>query len=219
MMPALQEFRSLPTSSSQVASDTDRFVASQGAFFPEDHVLSDFGLQPARNLVLVANASGTLLQRGAQATASREHLFNSLVALKVAISQYAMHLSSQERHRLFEELDSKINEDDWHEEDLLPRTNSFIDFLKWMIHAKYFKWTSIGVSAAGTILVAWKTTNVMLTANFEKPGSVRWTAQVKSANGEVGQSAGISTLRLFADQALFYLRQISDAQADQHHQP
>jgi hypothetical protein len=68
--------------------------------------------------------------------------------------------------RMFVELDAKINADDWHENDTLPSTSSFVQFLKWMIYPKFFKWTSIGVSAAGTIMVAWGTPRILLTADF-----------------------------------------------------
>jgi hypothetical protein len=221
MMSALQDsFRSLPTFSSRLAGDDDisRLVSSDRGFFYADHIFPSFQHAFSTNLVLQANGSRTLVQREIQAKAFSERLFDSLVSLKVAFSQYAMHLDSNERHRLFEELDSKLNVDDWHEDDALPRPTSFVDFLKWMIHAKYFDWTSIGVSAEGTILVAWKTPRAMLTANFENSGSVRWTAQVKSENGEVGQSAGKCTLRLFTEQALFYLGRTLDGQVDQHQQ-
>jgi hypothetical protein len=135
-----------------------------------------------------------------------EHIFDTLVSLKVAVSQYAMHLGRDERARLFEELDSKINVEDWHEGDKLPTPQSFVEFLKWMIYSKHSEWTSIGVSSQGSILVAWRTPKVLLTANFEAKDSVRWTAQVKSSAGDVGYSAGKCTLRLFAEQAMFYLR-------------
>jgi hypothetical protein len=134
-----------------------------------------------------------------------ERIFDTLVSLKVAVSQYAMHLGAVERARLFEELDSKINADDWHEDDILPATSSFHEFLKWMIYSKHSEWTSIGVSSQGTILVAWRKPQVLLTANFEAKDSVRWTAQIRSPAGEVGHSAGKCTLRLFAEQAMFYL--------------
>jgi hypothetical protein len=134
-----------------------------------------------------------------------EKIFDSLVSLKVAVSAYAMHLSADERSRLFAELDDKINVDDWHEEDKLPAVNSFLQFLKWMIYAHHHKWTSIGISAAGTIMVAWRTSRVLLTADFVRENEVRWTAQLAGENGEVGHTAGRCGLRLFSEQALFYL--------------
>jgi hypothetical protein len=135
-----------------------------------------------------------------------EKIFNSLVSLKVAVAAYAMHLDGDERARLFAALDDKINVDDWHEDDALPAVRSFVDFLKWMIFARHHDWTSIGVSAAGTITVAWRTPRVLLTADFVHENEVRWTAQLKGENGEVGHTAGRCGLRLFSEQALFYLK-------------
>ncbi len=138
-----------------------------------------------------------------------EEVFDSLVSLKVAVATYAMHLDQAERQRLFDELDSKLNVDDWHEGDTLPAQTSFVAFLKWMIFSKYFRWTSIGVSNDGNILVAWNTPSVLLTANFAPAGIVRWTAQVNSQNGEIGHSVGKCPLRLFSEHALFYLQRTS----------
>jgi hypothetical protein len=162
----------------------------------------------AENRIVMGAGTSRIIVRPATLGASFEgKIFGSLVALKVALSYYAMHLSADERHRICEQLDSIINTEDWHEEDELPKLLSFQDFLKWMIYSRYFKWTSIGVSNEGNILVAWKTDRVLLTANFEGAGNVRWAAKVTSGSGEVGHSVGSCPLRLFAEQALFYLRQ------------
>ena len=145
-----------------------------------------------------------------EGTSFSEQIFNSLVGLKVAVSQYAMHLSHAERHRIFAELDSVINVDDWHEGDELPKIAAFQDFLKWMIYSKYNKWLSLGVSDTGHLLVAWKTPRVLLTGEFSGATSqdaLKWTAQIKSDKGETGYTVGKCPLRLFASQALFYLDQ------------
>ena len=137
-------------------------------------------------------------------------VFKSLVALKVAVSQYAMHLSNSERHRIFAELDSVINTDDWHEDDQLPKIEAFKDFLRWMIYSKYNKWISIGVSDDGHLLVAWKTDRILLTARFSGLAgqeAVRWTVQITSKKGETGYTVGKCPLRLFSEQALFYLKE------------
>jgi hypothetical protein len=135
-----------------------------------------------------------------------EKLFDSLVSLKVAVATYAMHLSADERSQLFAELDEKINPDGWHQDDTFPGVESFVQFLKWMIFAGHHKWTSIGVSSAGTITVAWRTPRVLLTADFVRENDVRWTAQITNQTGEIGHTAGRCGLRLFSEQALFYLK-------------
>jgi hypothetical protein len=162
------------------------------------------------NLTLAGNRAADTEVRRATAQSFEERIFDAGVALKVAVSKFAMHLSAEERHRLFAELDDKINVDDWHEEDKLPAPASFVQFLKWMIYTRQSSWTSIGVSPAGTITVAWRTPKVLLTADFDVTNSVRWTARQTGENGEVGHSAGKCTLKLFADQAMFYLKPAGD---------
>jgi len=159
-----------------------------------------------QQILLGSRTPQTITRLAPQESSFEERLFGSLASLKIAVSQYAMHLSSDERHRIFEQLDFLINVDDWHEEDNLPKPQSFMDFLKLMIYSKYFRWTSIGVSHEGNLLVAWKTDRVLLTANFADQDTVRWTAQISSENGEMGHAAGKCSLRLFSEQALFYLR-------------
>ncbi len=148
--------------------------------------------------------AGTLLRSVPQQTSYEEKIFNSLVSLKVAVSQYAMHLPNEERDRLFARLDEVINVEDWHEEDTFPILGSFINFLKWIIFSKDFGWSSIGVSDEGNILVAWTTSNLVLTANFFPQNKVTWTATIESESGPA-HSVGSGTLQHFAKQALFYL--------------
>jgi hypothetical protein len=131
-------------------------------------------------------------------------IFDSLVSLKVAVSEYAMHLSQEERNRIFNRLDAVINVEDWHEEDTLPRLDSFKDFLKWMIYAKRYDWASIGVSESGNTLIAWTTPDVTLTASFGGKNNVSWTATIETVKPQ-DHAVGRYTLRNFAKQALFYL--------------
>jgi hypothetical protein len=133
-----------------------------------------------------------------------EKIFDSLVSLKVAVSQYAMHLPKEERFRLFARLDELINVEDWHEDDTLPTSSSFVSFLKWIIFSENFSWSSIGVSNDGNLLVAWTTPNVTMTANFFPQDRVSWSAEVDSQSG-IAHMVGIGPLQHFAKQALFYL--------------
>ena len=158
------------------------------------------------DVVLAPGQNGEALIRQPAVASFEERLFDALVSLKVSGSFLAMHLSAEERRRLFEALDDTINVEDWHEDDKLPTADSFQAFLRWMIYSRNVDWTSIGVSETGTILVAWRTRRGLLTADFESANSVRWTAKLVGDEGEVGHSAGRCPLRLFAEQAGFYLR-------------
>ena len=178
----------------------------------------DAPLPEGKRVLLGNRERHTFLQTVPDSASLEAQIFNSLVSLKVAVSQYAMHLSTEERHRIFEELDYLINVDDWHEGDTLPNIVAFRDFLKWMIYSKYFKWISLGVSEEGGMLVAWKTKRVLLTARFSGLAGqegVRWTAEMTSDKGEVGHAVGKCPLRLFAEQAMFYLRG-AENEAEQH---
>ena len=166
-------------------------------------------LPKGQKVILAPEQREVFRQSIPQSTSFEESIYNSLVSLKVAVSQYAMHLSNDERRRIFHELDTVINISDWHEGDVLPDPTAFQDFLKWMIYSKYSKWISIGVANDGGLLVAWKTMRVLLTAKFSGIGgqeAVRWTAKIQSEDGEIGHAVGKCPLRLFAEQALFYLR-------------
>jgi hypothetical protein len=154
--------------------------------------------------VVLGNRDTTSLHRAVTAKTFAEAIFNSLVELKVGVAQYAMHLSSNVRSKLFSDLDDVINVDDWYEGDTLPRAPSFRDFLKWTIYSKRFNWTSIGVSDEGDILVAWRSDNAMIAARYDGYGRVWWTA-TKEVAGEKNHAAGDSSLEFFEEDARRYL--------------
>src|ERR1700676_1059471 len=137
MSAALQAQASFPTTSatfSNIAPIERELIDMQretvAAWSAKIQKLTD-----QRHYLLSSNKPQTVTRVDPQQSSFEERIFGSLAALKIAVSQYAMHRSSSERHRIFDQLDFVINEDDWHEEDSLPRTQSFQDFLKWMIYS------------------------------------------------------------------------------------
>jgi hypothetical protein len=134
----------------------------------------------------------------------QESLFNALVGLKVAVSTYAMHLLPADRDRLFSEFDYLLESESWDEEDVLPRPESLVAFLKWIIYSGDNSWTSIGIGNEGNILAAWHDERLQLTANFDID-SVKWTVRA-NVNRALQSAAGRSSLSYFRDQAKFYLK-------------
>jgi hypothetical protein len=153
---------------------------------------------------VLPNAGAKQVMRSVQRDGIEDRVFYSLVALKVAVSRYAMHLSQDDRHRLFMALDNLLNPDNWYEEDVLPLPSSFVNFLKWMLYARNFDWESLGISDEGTILVAWLAPRVQLTADFHEDERVVWTSRVESTSGEE-YAAGSSSLQYFSRQFRFFL--------------
>ena len=62
----------------------------------------------------------TVVREALAASGFEERIFNVLVRLKVTFAEFAIHLSHDERERIFRQLDDIINVKDWHEEDELP---------------------------------------------------------------------------------------------------
>lgn len=163
--------------------------------------------KPAEQSRLVVGDSHpiTIQQTGIGGEPFETRVFDALVALKVAISQYAMHLSSNDRHKLFDQLDFVVNVDDWHEEDALPVVQSFQNFLKWIVYTKNTRWSSVGFDDEGMLLVAWKTRNSLLTANFGAKAEVTWTARRDREESGQEIAAGRYSLKFFAKQCEMYL--------------
>ena len=126
-----------------------------------------------------------------------EQVFANLIHLKIAVSEYAMHLPLLDRGRLYCALDDLLDLDAWHEGDELPRIESFRNFLKWAIYAKDFAWTSLGLSEEGELLVAWRQPNFIATARFGTDTKVRWTTRLESENG-TELAAGICSMQHFS---------------------
>lgn len=131
---------------------------------------------------------------------------DTLVELKAAAAQYAMHMSSAQREAIFGQLADIINVDDWYEDDEFPKLSSFKDLLTWSIYAALPQWDSLGVDDDGDILVAWHSDAITLTANFDGNRLVRWTSRYQSEKDVVAHAAGDCSLRQFAKQAKFYLQ-------------
>lgn len=129
----------------------------------------------------------------------------TLVELKAAAAQYAMHLSADQRETIFDQLENIINVEDWYEDDQFPKLSAFKDLLAWSIYAALPQWHSFGVDDDGDVLVAWHSDEVTLTANFDGNRLVRWTSRYRDDGDSVAHAAGDCSLRQFAKQAKFYL--------------
>lgn len=159
---------------------------------------------PREQYILSGKSPKTIVRESPNQSTLENRVFDSGVKMKVAVSQYAMHLSQETREKLFQDLDEVVNVEDWYDEDALPREESFRDFLKWTIYSKRFNWISIGISEEGNVLVAWKSEHALLTASFEGNSRVIWAVKRVSEEGET-HVAGNSPLQFFEREASFYL--------------
>jgi hypothetical protein len=120
------------------------------------------------------------------------HLFD----LKVIVAQYSMHLSSEKRERLFTQLDRIMAADSWHDDDPLPKVDSFRGFLKWALYSRWRSWSGIGFSNEGNLLVAWRAGEDRVTAEILGAEKIKWSTSVL-IDGEREIAAGICSLKRF----------------------
>lgn len=82
-------------------------------------------------------------------------IFDNSVALKVAVSRLAMHLSDRYRIGLFREVDRLLDFENWDDNSSLGDIRSFETFLRAVLYNRIRKIPSLGISQ-GRILAAWR---------------------------------------------------------------
>jgi len=82
-------------------------------------------------------------------------LFDNGAQLKVSFSQIAMHLTTEWRTSIFEQLDFLLNSEDWQEDSALIEVPTFMTFLRFLIFAAPNRLPSLGISPNGNVLAAW----------------------------------------------------------------
>lgn len=141
-----------------------------------------------------------VVSQNVSSRASSPELFVQLPStamdFKVATAQFAMHLPSEDRNRLFSELDYLLNAEGWDEEDSVPPIAPYTNFLRWLIATRRMDWSSLGFDADGNLLGAFVGEKGTVTAAFFAAPIVHWTAGFTTEDGEE-ISAGQSPLRSF----------------------
>ena len=113
-------------------------------------------------------------QRTAETRSYIERLYDSLATAKILTAKVAMHLDSEWRNRLFEQLDDLLDADDWHEEDPPFGAGSYMTFLRLIILLNPMRRPGLGVSNAGNLIAAWTNTEDRLTFELMPNDNVRW---------------------------------------------
>lgn len=104
----------------------------------------------------------------------QERLFDALASVKILTSQIAMHLDSEWRTRLFQQLDSIHDPDEWEDGDEPIHQGSFATFLKAILSISPERRPGLGLSSAGHLIAAWTTDQDRLTIEFLPEDRIRW---------------------------------------------
>jgi hypothetical protein len=125
-------------------------------------------------------------------------LFEALAAVKIHTSTVAMHLDKEWRDKLFRQLDSLHDMDEWELDDEPIQKASFDTFLKAMLSIKPKRRPGLGLSHAGHLVAAWTTNQDRLTIEFLAHDRVRWVLSRKLAGDEPERFAGETRIELLA---------------------
>jgi hypothetical protein len=118
-----------------------------------------------------------------------EPLFNISAQLKVLVSKVSMHLPDDWCRRLFRKIDHLHDPDDWEASDIPVQQDSFMSFLRLILQIGALDRMSLGVSAAGHLLLGWISNQDSLTLEFAGAEEIRW-AVVRHIGGQRESAAG-----------------------------
>jgi hypothetical protein len=127
-------------------------------------------------------------QTEGQALESRA--FDALAGAKILTSQVAMHLEQEFRNRLFRQLDSLHETDQWEEGDEPLDQSSFQAFLKAILTIRPHRTPGLGLSQAGNLIAAWTTGRDRLTIEFLPNDWVSWVLARYDETDEPARYAG-----------------------------
>ena len=127
-----------------------------------------------------------------------ERLFDATANVKILTAQVAMHLDREWRDRLFLQLDSIHDPDEWEEQDSPIQHVSFSTFLKAIFEIKPKVMPGLGLSNGGNLVAAWTSDRTRLTIEFISGDRVRWVLS-SYPDGELEQFAGTASVTRLSD--------------------
>ena len=123
-----------------------------------------------------------------------EKLYDALARVKLLTAQVAMHLDTEWRSRIFEQLDDLLDAEDWHEDDDPIKVSSFETFLRMIIFHNPPRRPGFGVSNRGYLIAAWTSGLDRLTIEYLPNDTVRWVLSCE-VDGEAERAAGETSVR------------------------
>ncbi len=123
-----------------------------------------------------------------------EKLYDALARVKLLTAQVAMHLDTEWRSRIFEQLDDLLDAEDWHEDDDPIKASSFQTFLRMIIFHNPSRRSGFGVSNRGYLIAAWTSGSDRLTTECRPNDTVRWVLSCE-VDGETERAAGETAVR------------------------
>lgn len=118
-----------------------------------------------------------------------ERLFDATSSVKMLTAQVAMHIDKKWRDKLFGQIDSLHDLDEWDTDDKPVKKSSFKTFLKAILQIKPQQHPGLGLTYEGCLIAAWTTGEDQLTTEFLPNDRVRWVL-TRNIGGEIERAAG-----------------------------
>lgn len=116
-------------------------------------------------------------------------LYESRAAFKIYASQVSMHLGREWLHKLFSQIDSLLDVDEWDPRDPPPQLRTAQTFLRMLLTLKVARKPGLGVSPTGNLVAAWTVDKNRLTVECFPEDRVRWVLS-RVRGDEVERAAG-----------------------------
>lgn len=154
--------------------------------------MSDYTNQVSRNIsgLMIPPSPGALAFEPYNKS-TEEKLFDATASVKVLASKVAMHLDRERRNKLFKQIDSLHDIDEWDKEDSPIKATSFETFLKAFILISPKVHPGLGLSYEGNLIATWGNLQDRLITEFLPKGLVRFVLSrtvdddVERATGEI----------------------------------
>lgn len=127
-----------------------------------------------------------------------ERLFDATASVKILTAQVAMHLDREWRNKLFAQLDSLHDLEEWDPDDEPIQTGSFATFLKAMVQIKPRRRPGLGLAHSGHLVAAWMADKDRLTIEFLQNDRVRWVL-ARYTGDDVERFAGQTSVSRLID--------------------
>ena len=121
--------------------------------------------------------------------AIEERLFDATSSVKMLTAQVAMHMNKEWRDKLFSQIDSLHDLDEWDADDKPVKKSSFATFLKTILQIRPQRHPGLGLTYEGYLIAAWTTGQDRLTTEFLPNDRVRWVL-TRNLDGEVERATG-----------------------------
>jgi hypothetical protein len=146
-------------------------------------------------------------------------VFDALAGAKISTSRVAMHLERDFRDRLFLQLDSLHETDQWEEGDEPLNQSSFQTFLKAMLTIRPERRPGLGLSQTGNLIGAWTTARDRLTIECLPNDRVSWVLARYSDTDEPARFAGQTSVSELVEGLAPHRPEHWFSHAGQNHEP